>query len=124
MLHKIKFPHTFVILFLLIVLVSLMTWFVPAGQFEEELNSETGVTEFDAESYHRVKSNPTGIFDLVFGIQKGFVDAANIIFLIFFAYFAVYTVEETGAFHGMINSLMNKLKGKEKLIIPIFMIIS
>jgi uncharacterized ion transporter superfamily protein YfcC len=120
---RFNFPHTFVILFVIIVSISLMTYIIPAGQFDEFTNEQTGLVTIEASSYHVIESSPISFFDLFLSIQKGFVDAGSVIFLIFFAYFCIFSITKSGAFHGMINSLMKLLKGKENLIIPIFMII-
>jgi uncharacterized ion transporter superfamily protein YfcC len=121
--RKYNFPHTFVILFFIIVVVSLSTYIIPAGQFEKILNETTGIVTIDASSYNVIESSPISFFNMFLSIQKGFVNAGSVIFLIFFAYFCIFSITKSGAFHGMINSLLKILKGKESLIIPIFMII-
>ena len=118
-----ELPHTFVILFIIIIAVSILTYIIPAGQFDRVTNPSTGMECVDANSYHRVEQAPVGFFEIFLSIQKGFVDAGSIIFLIFFAYFCIFTVVKTGALHGAINKLMTKVNGREKIIIPLFMII-
>jgi uncharacterized ion transporter superfamily protein YfcC len=120
---RFNFPHTFVILFVLILMVSLMTYLVPAGQFDKITDAETGRVTIEAASYHEVEGTPISFFGIFLSIQKGFVNAGSVIFLIFFAYFCIFSITKSGAFHGAINSLIKLLKGKEKLIIPIFMVI-
>ena len=56
-------------------------------------------------------------------IQLGFVDAADIVFLILFGYFCVYSVTKTGATYGAINVMLKKLNGREKVLLPLFMVI-
>ncbi len=120
---KRSFPHTFVILFFIIAVLSLLTYVIPAGQFEKVTNPDTGIVSIDAASYQQIESNPISFFDVFLSVQKGFVDAGDVIFLIFFAYFAIYSITKSGAFHGGINKLLKLLNGKENLVIPIFMII-
>ena len=64
-----KFPSAYTILFILIILVAIASWIVPAGQYE--LN-EAG--EPIPGSYHTVESNPQriiadGLMAIVYGIQ-------------------------------------------------------
>jgi uncharacterized ion transporter superfamily protein YfcC len=64
-----KFPSAYTILFILIIVVAITTWIVPAGQYEV---NEAG--EPIPGTYHQVESNPQriiadGIMAIVYGIQ-------------------------------------------------------
>jgi len=118
-----KFPHTYVILFMVIILVTAATYFVPAGEFDRVVNEATGRTVAAAGTYHNVEQSPVGLFDLFVNVQKGMISAGNIIFFIFFAYGYVYMVIKSGAFISAINKLLMMVKGRENLVIPIFMLI-
>ena len=85
-----KFPHTYVILFMVIIIAVVATYFIPAGEFDRVINEATGRTVAAAGTYHRVEQSPVGLFDLFVDVQKGMISAANIIFFIFFAYGYVY----------------------------------
>ncbi|NTV84916.1 MAG: hypothetical protein HGA23_11565 [Bacteroidales bacterium] len=39
---KIRFPHTYLILFSLIILVAILTWFIPGGDYVEKPVLSTG----------------------------------------------------------------------------------
>lgn len=121
---KIKIPNSFIILFMIVALITVCTWIIPAGNFERLQNPETGVTTVSAGSYARAEQqSPVGIFGMFLGIQKGFVESASIIFLIFFAYFCVFTINKTDSLLAAINALLKMLDGRERLLIPIFMIV-
>lgn len=124
MLKKFKIPNAFIILFSLVAIIAVCTWIVPAGNFTRIQDPDSGVTIVEASSYARAeKQSGVGLFGMFLCIQKGFVESASIIFLIFFAYFCVFTIAKTGSLHGAINALLKKLDGREKLLIPIFMVI-
>lgn len=56
-----KVPHTYVIIFSLIVIAAIATWFVPAGEFQrQEVQTESGkiVNQIVPGSYERVDQNP------------------------------------------------------------------
>ena len=57
----IKMPHIFVLLFGLIVVAAIMTWIVPAGQFDRAPIEGTMVEGVVAGTYHTVEQNPQGI---------------------------------------------------------------
>ena len=122
-MKKFKMPNAIVILFGIIVIMTVLTWIVPAGNFERVKNAETGITVVNAASFRLAdERTPVGPFEMFLCIQKGFVESGSIIFLIFFAYFCVYTVTKTGSLHAAINVLLKKLQGRETMVIVIFMI--
>ena len=74
-----KIPHTFTIVFALIVLAAMMTWIVPAGEFlRQEVDGREVVV---GGSFHRVEAAPQTwqVFSALF---NGFVDKADIIVFI------------------------------------------
>ena len=74
-----RIPHTFTIVFALIVLSALLTWVVPAGEYvREEVQGREVVVD---NSYHYVDAAPQTwqVFSALF---NGFVDKADIIIFI------------------------------------------
>ena len=56
-----KVPHTYVIIFTLIVLAAVATWFVPAGEFERQTtttDSGKKVEQIVPGSFQRVEQSP------------------------------------------------------------------
>ena len=74
-----KIPHTFTIVFGLIVLAAVLTWVVPAGEYTRVVEGGREVVVND--SFHRVDAAPQTwqIFSALF---NGFVDKADIIIFI------------------------------------------
>jgi uncharacterized ion transporter superfamily protein YfcC len=84
MTKKIPIPHTYVIVFGFIVLSAIMTWILPAGEFErtaKQLAEGKSQTVIVQNSYHQVEQSPQTwhIFSAIF---NGFVNQANIIVFI------------------------------------------
>ncbi len=123
---KMKVPHVYVLLFCLIMFAAALTWILPAGEFVRE-NVEVAPGWFkmvlQPGSYHTVESSPVGPFEAIMAIQKGMVDAAEVVFLVFLAYASFYLVVRTGAMNGFIGWLLRILHGKEFLMIPVFFIV-
>ena len=74
-------------------------------------------------SFEYTDQSPISPFRLFVAIQEGFIDGAQIIFLILFGYFWVYSILQTGAFTAMINKLLNSKARDSKLFILIVMIV-
>lgn len=120
---KFQIPHTYVILGIIICIVAILTWIVPAGEFDRMVDEETGRTLVVAGSYHHVESNPIGLFRLFTLLQEAMIDSSGIIFFIFFAYAFVYMQMKTGSFDSAVGAMLRKLHGHKKFIVPLFMIL-
>lgn len=120
---KLQFPSSVLMLFILTAMVAVLTWIIPAGTYEMAVNEATGYETVVQGSYHTVDQTPVGFFGLFVAIQEGFIDGAQIIFLILFGYFWVYEVLASGAFAAMINNLLNSRMKDSKIFVPIVMLV-
>ncbi|UGA54486.1 YfcC family protein [Vibrio sp. VB16] len=123
-----KFPSAYTILFALIAIVALMTWIVPAGQYERTMNEELGREVPIAGTYQAVESNPQGIIDIFLAPIDGFYDhesysAAAIDVSLFILVIGGFLglVTKTGAIDAGIERVTHRLEGREELMIPILM---
>ncbi|WP_256947210.1 MULTISPECIES: YfcC family protein [Haematobacter] len=125
---KFKFPTAFTILFCLIVVVAILTWFVPAGEYTRQMSETLGQEVPVPGTYHAVTQNPQGWWDVLLAPIAGFYDPESgmaraidvaLFVLIIGGFLAVIT--RTGAIDAGIGGLMNALKGKEVWLIPILM---
>jgi uncharacterized ion transporter superfamily protein YfcC len=128
-------PSAYTILFALIVLAAIATWLVPAGTYD--LNEEG---EPLPGTYHEVESNPqrivvdslTAPINGLYGIEDetgninyynsgtlfGAIDVA--LFIIVIGGFLGVTMK-TGAIQAGIGRLVARLRGRERLLIPLLM---
>ncbi len=120
-----KVPHTYVILFAMIILMALLTYVIPAGQYQKmEIETETGkTTVVDPNSYAPAKANPASLFDVLKAFPKGLGAAQSIVFFIFIVGGSFNIVTQTGAVEAGINKIAKGLRGKEVLMIPIIVIV-
>ena len=133
--RRFTLPSAYTILFILIVLAAIATWIVPAGTYD--LNDEG---EPVPGSYHEVESKPADILvdsltapiNGLYGIENekgninyynsgtlfGAIDVA--LFIIVIGGFLGVTMK-TGAIQTGIGRLVRRLRGRERLMIPILM---
>ena len=119
---KFRMPTAYTILFLLIILVAAATWVIPAGAYDY-VDPTASKLEPIAGTFHHVDSNPQGLGSIIMAPIKGFMDSVDIILytLVIGGYLAV--VMKTGAIDAAIGATIRKLKGREKLLIPVLMLI-
>ena len=118
-----KVPHTYVILFTIILIMAALTYVIPAGVFEKVVDPETGRSLVDPASFHLVESTPTTFFSLWMSVIKGMNQSAEIVFFILIVGGAFEIINKTGAIEVMISKIAVSLRGNEKLMIPIIMFI-
>lgn len=106
----------------ILILVVLMTYLVPSGEFVRELDPNTGLVVVDGATYHQIEKNYLSIMDVFTSIHQGFIDAADIIFLCFFSSFYIRVITDCGAFYAVIQNMIRKLGNKKKLMIPIMIL--
>lgn len=120
---KFGLPHIYVLLFSIIVLCTLLTWILPAGEFDRVVN-EAGRTVAVAGTYHTVDASPVGFFAMFQAIYNGFVNAGEVSFFVFISYASINIIISSGAFNGLVAAMLKVLKGKARVaIIPVFLLI-
>ncbi len=115
---KFKIPHTFVIIFGILILVTILTWIIPGGQYDRIVNS-SGRTVVDADSFKYINSDPQGILDLLMAPLKGFADKADVAAFILVVGGTFGIFQQTGAINAGIMKVVKRFEGKEILIIPV-----
>jgi len=118
---KIKIPHTYVLLISLTLFAAILTWIIPAGRYERAV--EGGRTLIDPTSFHAVKAQPAGIFEILLAFPKALVEVADIIFYIFIIGGTFGVLNRTGLIQGGIQALVRKIGGRQALIVPILTLV-
>jgi len=114
---KFKVPHTYVLLFSLIIIASLSTWFIPAGEYSRI--EQQGRELIDPDSYNAVNANPAGLQDILLAFPKGLREVADIVFFIFIIGGAFGVLNATGTIQTGINSITRRIGRKRALIVPL-----
>lgn len=117
-----KLPSSYTILMLIIAFMAVMTWIIPAGQYQVD---EAG--RLVAGTYEKVAQNPQGIYDVFMAPVRAMLGhgatevAINVAFFIIMVGAFLGVVNETGALDVGIASIVKRFKGREKMLIYILM---
>ncbi len=114
MLNK-KFPHTYVIVFFIILLAAVTTWIVPAGEFSRQTIETNGNKRevIQTDSYHQVDQQPQ-TWQIFSAFYKGFVRSPKIIVFILILGGAFWILNESKAIDAGVNTFLLKSKKLEK----------
>lgn len=110
-------PNTPALLILVIIFAAIMTYFVPAGEYDRIVDEATGRTIAIAESFHHVEQAPITPGALLASIFKGLRAAGELIALIYVTGGAITMITRSGAMDAAISKVIKKTKGKEYLFI-------
>lgn len=114
-----KVPHTFVIVFLIIVFAAVLTWIIPPGKYVKEIQTIDG-KEQSRMVYYKMSEWPTGheakvdsevqtwqVFSALF---KGFVKQSGIIIFILVIGGAFWIMNQTRAIDVAIFSFLKRIR--------------
>lgn len=120
---KLSLPHIYVLLFAIIVVCTILTWVLPAGEFDRVVNDANRSVAV-AGTFHTVEQSPVGLFEMFQAVYNGMCDAGSVTFFVFISYASINIIIRSGAFNGLVAGLLKIFKGKARVaIIPIFMFI-
>ncbi len=127
-MSKFKFPTAYTILFFLIIVVAIATWFIPAGLYDREYSEALGRDVPVPGSYQEVEPTPQGPWDVLIAPIAGFYDpdsyeasAVDVAMFVIVIGGFLGVVTKTGAIDAGIGRAMTALSGREKWMIPILM---
>jgi len=132
---KFKLPHVYTIMFLLIVVLAVLTWIVPSGQYQREtISTAAGEREVAvAGTYEQVDKNYTDsetgetinlgqdIFAVLQAPTKGIQEAVEVVAFVLLLGGSFGIITKTNALNAGMSHVVKKLKNKDILIIPITM---
>jgi uncharacterized ion transporter superfamily protein YfcC len=126
-MKNLKIPHVFIFLSAIILFSSIMTYFIPSGQFERTTRVVDNVeqTLVLPGSYQQIpkrfsvqgvilgdevpgKSTPISLLGLFSSIPKGLNSAAPLIFFVFIIGAVLALIQQTGTINVFINLLLHK----------------
>ena len=104
-------PTAYTILFLLIALVALSTWIIPAGSYVYVNDvPQTG-------TYHAVEQSPQGVGAVLQAAFSGFYDAVDVCIFIVMVGGFLGVVMKTGAVDAGVGAVIRVLGGRETWLI-------
>lgn len=117
-----KAPHTYTIITCVVLFAFALCWILPAGEFERVYDPISESDVVVPGSYQLLEKDPPGFFDIFTAVQVGYIQMADILFFVFFAYAFVFMLTKNGTIDAIIGLMLRKLQTRISLIIPVSMI--
>ena len=107
-MKKPRFPDPLTLLVGCLLLAAILSYILPAGQYDRQDDPATGRSVVVAGTYDKVEASPVGFFEAMVAIPLGMADAADVIFLVFLIGGAFTVVDETGALRRAVGWLVHQ----------------
>ena len=100
-------PHPVVMLFGIIVLTAILSYILPAGEYQRELVD--GRERVVPGSYQQIASTPLGLLDMFRAIPLGFASAAHIIFVVLASGIMFGILEKSGMIENAVGTIVQRM---------------
>ncbi len=114
-----KIPHAVTLLFIIIILVTILTYVLPSGTYEREIVD--GRSRVIPNSYHTIEDASVGLLDMFKSIPLGFKNAVEIIFIVLAGAIMFGIMEKSKAVENSIGTLVKKVGVKRKYFVIVLM---
>ena len=118
-LTRLRLPHPIVILGGAVVVAALLTFVLPAGQFDRRDDAATGRRVVVAGTYHAVHASHVGFFAAAVAIPRGFIAAADVIGLVLLVGGAWVVVDRLGTLPAVVAALVGRFASRGLWVIPL-----
>ena len=115
-----EMPHIYVILFVFSAIAAVLTYIIPAGQYDR-VPGPSGRTTIDPNSYQVIESTPVGPVDFMLAIPKGLMDAGTVVFFTFMIGGMFMVLRRTGIIEIGVDKLTRRFANNTIVIIPVLM---
>ena len=114
-----EFPHSIVILCALILFSVILTWIVPAGQFERMIDPNTEREIVKAGTFQYVEQNPVGLMGMFESVSAGMQSAGNVVFMVLIIGGAFEIINHTGALTAFLAHAAHKFRNRGIIMVPL-----
>lgn len=125
--RKLSFPHSYTLIFILIILAAVLTWIIPSGQFDTVTETVAGMekTTVVPGTYHQIDKADygQGISSVLMAPTEGVISAVEVVAFVLIVGGAFGIILKTGAVDRGLFTLAKSLGNKGILVVPISMIL-
>lgn len=111
-----RFPHPMVLLLGTVLLAAGLTWVIPAGNFDRQLDPDSGRELVVPGTWHRVDPSPVGPAAAVLAVPRGIVDGADVVVVILLVGGAFGLLDRTGALGRLVAALVGRSKRPRTIV--------
>jgi len=116
---RLRLPHPLVLLLGAVGVAALLTWIIPAGDYQRRTDAATGRAVVVAGTYARVEAAPAGPMAALLAVPRGIIAGADVIITILFVGGAFALLDRTGALARLVGALVGHTRRPRTVVIVI-----
>jgi uncharacterized ion transporter superfamily protein YfcC len=116
---KLELPHPLILLLAGVAIAAVLTWILPAGQYDRRDDEATGRRVVVAGTYKPVDPAPVGPMAALVALPRGFVEAADVVAVVLFVGGAWVVVDRLGTLTRLVGALVGRFRRRGLLAIPV-----
>ncbi|MGE0442646.1 MAG: Na+/H+ antiporter NhaC family protein, partial [Gemmatimonadales bacterium] len=105
---RLRFPHPLLLLLGAVLVAALLTWVLPAGEYQRAPDPATGRDLVVAGTYHEVEARPVSLPAAVLAVPKGIVSGADVLLVILMVGGVFSMLEATGALARLVGGAVGR----------------
>ncbi|MFP5354043.1 MAG: YfcC family protein [Gemmatimonadota bacterium] len=117
-MSRLRLPHPVVLLLAGIIIAAVLTWILPAGEYERRDDPATGRRLVVAGTYQRVEAAPVGPLGALVAVPRGLVEGAEVIISVLLVGGAFALLEQLGALARGAQAIVRIFRGRGVWAIP------
>lgn len=118
---RVRIPDSYILIIYIIIILGVATYVIPSGNFDRQIDDNTGISYVIPDSYRVVEKDSVSIFNMFKAIPEGMMRASDIIIFVLLAGGSFGIINATGVTHTLIGNIARSYIGKEKMIVLIVM---
>lgn len=115
-------PHTFIIIFFIILFAVLLTWIVPGGKYAR-ITTEQGIKVIDPNKFEYIKNTPVNLLKIPMYIVQAFCKNIELLLVVLFSGGSFHMITKSGALQSIIAKVANKFSNHLGVFIPILTLV-
>lgn len=122
---KRKMINSFALIFLIIVFIAILTYIIPAGQFER-VEGDDGRMRVISGTFHYIEQTPSSIWNIFLAVPEGIIATAGMVVCTLIIGGGIEVIQQTGALNIGISKGISRFhrKGGDVALVFLFVIFS
>jgi uncharacterized ion transporter superfamily protein YfcC len=117
-----RFPHPMALLLGGVVVAALLTWALPAGEYERQVDAASGRELVVPGTWHRIDAAPVGPAAAVLAVPRGIVMGADIVVVVLFVGGAFVLLDQTGALGRLVGALVGRARNPRLVVVAVSLV--
>ena len=111
---KLRLPHPLILLLYGVAISAVLTWILPAGEYQRRADAATGRQVVIAGTYAATARAPVGPFAAILSVPRGIVAGADVMLTVLFVGGAFALLDATGALSRLVAGLVGGTQSRRR----------